>query len=292
MRMVLFILILLSSYLAFSGEQKETNSILEIERKVMEMGNKYGKDNVLVVFDIDNTLMAMPQDFGADQWWGWQSENCIKKKAPDFCVTNDFNQLLDIQGQIFAMSNMIPAQKETPRVVRHLQKRGYKVILLTSRGPGFRNATQRALQMNDFNFVDSAIGPKYGYAGVYKPYSLENPSKNGLTKNDLEVSGNKSPLYASYMNGVFMTSGMNKGIMLKTLLHKTGSNFKAIVFADDHVKHTKRMQQILGNTKEIDLVTYRYGAIDDQVNSFKKSDKKEVNKAWKEFNEARTMSFK
>lgn len=292
MKMILAILILLTSYLAFSGVEKESSSVLEIERKVMEKGQKYGKENVLVVFDIDNTLMAMPQDFGADQWWGWQSENCMVKKAPDYCVANDFDNLLDIQGQIFSMSSMIPAQKETPRVIRHLQKRGYKVILLTSRGPDFRNATERALKMNDFSFVDSAIGPKYGYAGLFKPYSLDTPSKSGLTKTDLEVSGKKSPRLASYMNGVFMTSGMNKGIMLKTLLHKTGSNFKAIIFADDHIKHTKRMQQILGNSKDIDLVTYRYGAIDEQVAKFKKSDKSEVNNAWKEFNEARTMSFK
>jgi hypothetical protein len=292
MKMILVILILLTSYLAFSGVEKESSSVLEIERKIMEKGQKYGPKNVLVVFDIDNTLMAMPQNFGADQWWGWQSGNCLVKKAPDFCVTNDFNTLLDIQGQIFSMSNMHPAQKETPRVMRHLQKRGYKVILLTSRGPAFRNATERALKMNGFNFVDSAIGPKFGYAGLYKPYSLDNPKKSGLTKSDLEVSGNKSSREASYMNGVFMTSGMNKGIMLKTLLHKTGSNFKAIIFADDHIKHTKRMQQILGNSKDIDLVTYRYGAIDEMVSKFKKSDKSEVNKAWKEFNEARTLSFK
>ena len=288
----LIITLLLISSLSFSAEALETNSVLEIEKKVLEKGKKHGVKNVLVVFDIDNTLMAMNQDFGSDQWWGWQSGNCLKKKAPSFCVTNDFGTLLDIQGQIFAMSGMKPSEKATPKVIKNLQKKGYKVILLTSRGPGFRNATQRALKMNKMNFQASAIGPKKGYPGVFKPYNLKTPKKFGLTKNDLEKSGNKKSRKASYMNGLFMTSGMNKGIMLKALLHKTNSKFKSIIFADDHIKHTKRMQQILGDKKNIDLVTYRYGAIDSVVSAFKKGNKKEVINAWKSFKSLKAKAFK
>jgi hypothetical protein len=292
MRIMILSLLVLFSFNVISGDALETNSVLTIEKKVLEKGKKYGKKNVLVVFDIDNTLMAMSQDFGADQWWGWQSSNCMKKKAPSFCVTNKFNELLDIQGQIFAVSNMKPSEKTTPRVIRTLQKRGYKVILLTSRGPAFRSATERALAMNKFNFESSAIGPKGGYAGTFKPYTLKNPSKFGLTKSDMEKSGNKKPRSASYMNGLFMTSGMNKGLMLKAIMSKTGTNFKAIIFADDHIKHTKSVQKILGSKKSLDVTTYRYGAIDAQVKKFKKSDKSEVIKAWNNFNKMRKESFK
>jgi hypothetical protein len=289
--MILSFLVLLS-FNAISGDALETNSVLTIEKKALEKGKKFGKKNVLVVFDIDNTLMAMNQNFGADQWWGWQSSNCMKKKAPSFCVTNKFNELLDIQGQIFAVSNMKPSETTTVRVIKSLQKKGFKVILLTSRGPAFRNATERALKMNKFDFTSSAIGPKGGYASTFKPYNLKYPKKFGLTKSDLEVSGNPKPRSASYMNGLFMTSGMNKGLMLKAIMHKTGESFKAIVFADDHIKHTKRMQQILGKTKGLDLTTYRYGAIDAQVKKFKKSDKKDVIEAWNNFKMMRKGSFK
>jgi hypothetical protein len=74
-----------------------------------------------------------------------------------------------------------------------------------------------------------------------------------------------------------MTAGLNKGIMLKTLLNKTKSSFKAIVFADDHIKHTKRMHQIMGQVKGVELVTYRYSKIDSEVKAFNKSDKRRVN---------------
>lgn len=292
MRQIFAFAVLLLSFNLFAGDALETNSVKEIEKKVLEKGKKYGVENVLVVFDIDNTLMAMSQDFGSDQWWGWQSKNCIKKNAPDFCVTNNFGELLDIQGRIFAMSNMIPSEPETPAVVKNLQKKGYKFILLTSRGPAFRNATERALKMNKFDFNDSAIGPKGGFASSWKPYTLKTYKKAGLTKADMEASGNKKARSASYMNGLFMTSGMNKGIMLKTLMAKTNTKFKAVVFADDHIRHTKSMQAIVGKMKGVDVTTYRYGAIDKTVKAFKASDKKEAKAAWKAMNALSGKVFK
>jgi hypothetical protein len=259
----------------YAGTALETNYVKEIEKKVLEKGKKYGVKNVLVVFDIDNTLMAMPQNFGSDQWFGWQSKNCLKKSAPDYCVAKTFDDLLDVQGKIFAMSNMIPSESETPKVVKNLQKKGYKFILLTSRGYTYRNSTERALKMNKMNFIGSSIGPKKGYAGTYKP--------------DM---GKKKARPVSFMNGVFMTAGLNKGIMLKSLLAKTKTKFKAIIFADDHKKHTVRMQEVLGDIKGIDLTTYRYGAIDKTVKAFKNSDKKESKEAWIKMNALSKSVFK
>ena len=279
MKSIFLSALLVLSFNLFANEALETDSVKSIEAKVLEKGKKYGVKNVLVVFDIDNTLLTMPQNFGSDQWWGWQSENCIgKKDLPDFCVTNDFGELLDVQGQIFAISNMKPSETATVSVVKNLQKKGYKFILLTSRGPDFRNATERSIKNNGMHFVNSAIGPKKGYAGTYTPYTLKGYKKFGLTKADMEKMGNKKARPVSYMNGVFMTSGLNKGVMLKTLLKKTNSKFKAIVFADDHIKHTKRMQAIMGPVA--DVTTYRYSKIDPVVKAFKESDKKDAIEAW------------
>lgn len=276
------ILLFVFSLYLYAGVSLETNSFKTIEKKVLEKGKKYGVKNVLAVFDIDNTVLTMPQNFGSDQWFGWQSKNCIgKKNSPVYCVTNSFGQLLDIQGQIFAITNMRPTDKGTLSVIKNLQTKGYKVILLTSRGPSFRNATERVLKKNGLNFIQSAIGPKKGYAGTYTPYTLKEYKKSGLTKADLNKMGNKKARPVSYMNGIFMTSGLNKGIMLKTLLNKTRSIFKAIIFSDDHLKHTKRMQAIMGALKGIDLTTFRYSKIDPVVKAFKKSDKSKSIKAWK-----------
>lgn len=283
--------LLIFSIATHADEALETDSFKTIEAKVLEKGKKYGVKNVLVVFDIDNTILTMPQNFGSDQWWGWQSSSCLgKKPLPDFCVTSDFEELLDIQGQIFAISNMLPTEKATVSVVNGLQKKGYKVILLTSRGPSFRNATERAIKNNRMNFVASAIGPKKGFAGTYTPYKLKSFKKFGLTKADMDKMGNKKARPVSYMNGIFMTSGLNKGIMLKTLLKKTKSRFKAIVFADDHIKHTKRMQAIMAPIANV--TTYRYSKIDPVVKAFKEGDKKDSIEAWAKLKAVNTEVYK
>lgn len=270
----------------------ETDSFETIKATVIEKSKKHGTKNVLVVFDIDNTILTMPQGFGSDQWFGWQSENCMgKEKTPDFCVADDFSELLDIQGQIFALSNMVPTETSTSKIVRELQDMGHKVILLTSRGPDFRNATERALRLNSMDFRKSAIGSADGFPSTYIPYSLKRPAKSGLNAYDMRTLGQKSPRPVSYMNGLFMTSGLNKGIMLKTLLNKTGESFKAIVFADDHPKHTKSMQAIMGKVKGVDLATFRYSKIDPQVKAFHASDKKASIQAWKELRESTLQVF-
>jgi len=269
----------------------ETNSYLEIKKKVMEKTKKYGAKNTLLVLDIDNTTLQMAQNFGSDQWWNWQSGNCIgQKNAPEYCVTTKFSELLDIQGQIFALSNMLPTELSTVETIKSIQKMGVKVILLTSRGPDFRNATQRALMINNLDFRDSAIGPRSGYAATYIPYTLKGYKKYGLTSKEMKAMGNKKARPVSYMNGVFMTAGLNKGIMLKTLLKKTRSKFKAIIFADDHKKHTVRMEAILAD--DVDLTSFRYSKIDPIVEAFKKSDKKDAINAWNDFKSSTTKVFK
>lgn len=291
----LLLLSLLFSISTYAAEKLTTDSFPEMQKKIEKLGKKYGVKNVLVAFDIDNTLMALPQNFGSDQWFNWQSENCIgKKKAPDFCATTSFGELLDLQGKIFAVSNMVPTHDKTVDVVKDLQKKGYKVILLTSRGKEFRNATYRALKMNNMWFTKSAIGPKGGYPSHYKPYDLKNLKGSGITKEESIVAKLKKPRSVSYQDGVFMGAGQHKGIMLKSLLHKTKSKFKAIVFADDHEKHTKRMHQIFGKKKGIELVTYRYSKIDPMVKNFneKQSAKNKAINHYKEFQAALNNIFK
>lgn len=293
MKNLFLVIALIFTQSAFSGQALETNSFKEIEAMALKLGKKHDNDDVLIVLDIDNTLLTMPQELGSDQWFNWQYENCIdQKKLKDFCFTSKMGDLLDLNGKIFAVSNMIPTEIETLNVVKNLQKKGFKVILLTSRGPDFRSATERALRLNGFDFSESAIGPKDGYPGTYIPYKMDKLSRYGLTKKDVKVAKLRSARKISFTNGITMTAGLNKGIMLKTLLEKTDEDFDAIIFADDHKKHTDRMQEIMGNISGVELVTYRYGKIDPQVEAFKKSDKKAVIRALNQFQSTNKSIFK
>lgn len=274
MKILISFFLLISSISSFAMNAFSTNKIKDVEAKALELAKKYGASKVLVALDIDNTTLTMPHDFGSDQWFSWQYDGCIKSKnLNNLCITSDMGELLEIQGQLFSITNMIPSEPTTVEVVTNLQKQGLKVILLTSRGPEFRNATERSLKQNRLHFVESAIGPKNGYASTYIPFDTKNLNAFGLNVEDVktaQLSGKGRPV--SYMDGVFMTSGQNKGIMLKTLIHKTKANVKAVVFADDHEKHTTRMQAILGRKdSKLELFTYRYGAIDENVKAFLES---------------------
>lgn len=292
MKIVISIFLIVFSLSTLAGTALSTNKIKDVEAKALELAKKHGAKNVLVVLDIDNTTLTMPHDFGSDQWFSWQYEGCVKSKSlKDKCITTDMDELLEIQGQLFAVTNMIPSETTTVSVVKNLQDKGFKVILLTSRGPEFRNSTQRSLKQNRLHFRQSAIGPKKGFASTYVPFDTTSPKTYGLTKDDVKkanLNGKGRPV--SYMDGLFMTSGQNKGIMLKTLIHKTKADIKAIVFADDHEKHTKRMQAILGDS-QYELFTYRYGAIDEQVSGFNKSEDRQ-NITIAKWNELRSTTQK
>ncbi len=261
----------------------ETMSFADVEKTANEKIKKYGANNVLMVFDIDNTLLAMKQDYGSDQWFNWQYSHCVKKhdKKMSNCVANNMGDLLELTAQIYALSGSVPTETKAVEVMKSLQEKGTKVMLLTSRGPNIRNATERELQKNGFNPQANTIGPKGGYPAYYTPYQLENYKADGLSK--LDIKGLPKPRQISFQNGIMMTAGLNKGIMLKTILHKTKTHFKSIIFVDDHIKHTKRMESIIGADKTIDLVAYRYGKMDKAVKTFHESDKKAAISAHENF---------
>lgn len=275
MKKIFFLTFLLLTFFSFAAQAKiySTNTLKDVETKALELGQKYGTKNVLVVFDIDNTIMTMPQDLGSDQWFSWLYDDCIKaQNLGDHCITEDMGELLDIQGQIFGLSNMLPTEYLTTSVVTNLQAKGHNVILLTSRGPEFRSVTERSLRQNNMSFKKSAIGT--GTPGTYLPYDVSKAAQYGLTPEDIAKAGLKGTgRPVSYMDGVYMTAGQHKGAMLKVLLHKAKRDFKAIVFADDHSKHTTRMQDIFGSSK-LELAAFRYGAIDESVRSFHQSEER------------------
>ncbi|MBD64695.1 MAG: hypothetical protein CME62_05785 [Halobacteriovoraceae bacterium] len=290
---ILFLYSLINFSFAQTTTELTTDSFKEIETKALEYGHRFGHHNVLIVLDIDNTLLTMPQNFGSDQWFNWQYENCIgKKKMPDFCITSSMGEFLDLQGQLFALSDMNPSDDHVVKVVNNLQNKGFKVILLTSRGPEFRSATQRVIKKNNMDFRKRAIGPKDGYAATYRPYELNNLKPYGITKDEAIVADLKTSRDVSYQNGIFMGSGQHKGIMLKTLLKKTNTHPRGIIFADDHEKHTQSMQAIFGKRKNISLTTFHYTKIDPVVEKFNKSKKQDVIQDYKSFKEMKEIIFK
>jgi hypothetical protein len=189
---------------------RQTADLADVRTDALNLAEQHGKDKVLVVFDIDNTLMAMEQGLGANQWYEWQKDLSENDRCHPLNVGNRFA----VQGALYFVSAMRKTQADADTQVRAIQDQGIAVIALTSRGMEFRLQTFRELRRNGFDFSLSAIGPP---GGIAKPFI---PVENGR--------------FSLYDDGVFMTAGQHKGQMLLALLEKTGTeNPDVIVMVDD-----------------------------------------------------------
>ena len=223
---------------------RETADLADVTRDVIELVDQVGKDKVMVVFDIDNTLMAMEQGLGSDQWYDWQkhlSEN-------DLCNPDNVGNRFAVQGALYFVSAMRNTQKDGPEQVRSIQSLGVPVIALTSRGMEYQLQTFRELRRNGYDFSHSSFGPPGGYQ---KPFI---PVTDGR--------------FSLYQDGVFLTAGQHKGKMLLALLEKTQTPMPdVVVIADDKQKNLDNMKETFTALK-VPVRAWRYSAEDANVENF------------------------
>ncbi len=266
-----------------ASENIEVPNIKEAAKKINALGEKYGVDNVVVTFDIDCTLLTQADNFGSDIWWNWQSGLFSNDKDSPYLVSKDFATLLKTQRMILAYTKCYPTEENFPEVIKQLQKAGFAVIALTARGPEGRDLTEEQLKDCGFDFSNNTLSS--GFPGEYLPYNVNTPEKYGLTAEDINNFNLKPPRAVSFWNGIMMVSGQNKGIMLKTLVHKVGKKFKAVVLVDDGKKNTDDMYNVY-KASQIDVNTFRYSYDDAIKRQFEQSNKNSVIKQWNEYKTA------
>jgi len=192
------------------NQQVETEDLAMFTSAAMQLGGLYGNDKVLVVLDIDNTLLAMEQGLGSDQWYYWQK--ALAEEDP--CSGKLVNGRFAVQGAVFFASAMRPTQPDAAQQVGRMQDGGLTVIAVTSRGSDYRLQTFRELRRNGFSFWSSALPPQKGFPENFVPEGGTRPAR--------------------YEEGVFLTAGQHKGDMIKALLAKTGTPApKVIIMVDD-----------------------------------------------------------
>jgi hypothetical protein len=236
------------------AQDKETANLADVTTDAMKLSAQTGKQNLIVVFDIDNTLLAMEQGLGADQWYDWQK--ALDKE--DHCNPQNVGNRFAVQGALYFSSAMRPTQEDAATQVKAIQDQGISVIALTSRGPEFRLQTFRELRRNGYSFVHSAIGPDGGYDRLFIPV--------------------KDGRFSRYEDGVFMTAGQHKGQMLFALLEKTATTMPAvIIMADDKQKNLDAVKETFA-ALEIPVHAWRYTGEDENVRNF---DPEQANAQWK-----------
>lgn len=233
--------------------EQQTADLADVAADALSLAKQHGKDQVLMVFDIDNTILAMEQGLGADQWYEWQKD--LAKHDP--CNPQYVGNRFAVQGAMLFASAMRPTQKDAASQVKAIQESGIAVIVVTSRGPDYRLQTFRELRRSDFNFTYSGIGPAGGYDQPFIPV------ENGRL--------------SRYEDGVFMTAGQHKGKMLYALLQKTNTELpKVIVMADDKQKNLDAVQATFA-ALDVPVHAWRYTGEDGNVNNF---DSEQAHTSW------------
>lgn len=219
----------------------ETDDLAMVADEALQLADRYGTDRVLVVFDIDNTLLAMEQGLGSDQWYYWQKN--LDQEDP--CSEQLVSDRLRVQGALYFASGMRPTQPDAAAQVARVQNKGLSVIAVTSRGPDFRLQTFRELRRNGISFWPSALPPQRGFPDAFIP-----------------AGGTRE---AHYEDGVFLTAGQHKGDMIRALLDKTGArNPAVIVMADDKAENLHAVMETFEGSETV-VHAWRYSREDANV---------------------------
>lgn len=242
-----------------------SDAFADVKKLVEAKQLEYGIDQVLLVFDIDNTLLTGTQDLGSDVWYQWQTG-----VFPELKPTGDDalkgRCLLNAIGLLYELSPMIPTEPQVPDLLQDWAARGFTVMALTSRGPAYRAATERELgratstsgQSLLKTLSKSALAPIGESAPVYR-FKVNSKGKSRKSAN-----AKATRREVSYMNGVMMTSGMHKGSMLEAILQKTNRHFNAIIFVDDTRKNVVRLQESFEKRDDVDMNVVYYQRIEEE----------------------------
>jgi hypothetical protein len=224
--------------------QMDTADLADVAVDSLKLAKQAGTENILVVFDIDNTILAMEQGLGADQWYEWQKELATE----DPCNPKSVGDRFAAQGALYFVSAMRSTQEDAASQIAIIQNEGISVIALTSRGMDYQLQTFRELRRNNISFAHSAIGPAGGFAESFIPVEDGRPSL--------------------YEDGVFLTAGQHKGQMLYALIEKTAVKMPAvIVMADDKQKNLDAVKETF-SALNIPVHAWRYSGEDENVRNF------------------------
>ncbi|MCQ0756252.1 DUF2608 domain-containing protein [Klebsiella pneumoniae] len=192
---------------------------------------------------MDNTVLTGQLEVGSDIWYQWQTNKLPLKPSPEQKVSCLYEDSIALLYNIGTMTLTEPGLAEQ---IKSWQEK-HSVFALTSRAPDTRYATERELKKNGINFSVS-------------PLKLLNESDAPLYEGRLKRS-------YIYGNGIMLSSGQDKGVILDFLLDKTQRKFNSIVFVDDSIANINAMKNMLASDKykNVDSVLVHYTKVESDL---------------------------
>jgi hypothetical protein len=269
-----------------AAPERQITTLDDITATATELTDRFGAEHVLIVFDIDNTLLTSVADFGSDAWFEWQEGLMGRPECAYLRVGDDFPDLLSVQYVAYSAGEMRLTEQGTAALVDRLVEAGHPVMALTARGPEARGATMRELEDNGIGFSSApacrASAPENPSlclpGGAITPQSLEAAGVAMLSPE--ERTGLDLSREASYGQGVMMVSGQNKGLMLRLLLASSEAPIKAVIFVDDGAKNVSKMTAAFTGDKPLPVRAFWYTAFEESDEAFL-NDPQRLDQAWR-----------
>jgi hypothetical protein len=193
------------------------------------------KPQMLLIFDIDNTIMETAQSIGSDQWFSYRIEENIKQgMSKEESLKIALAEWISIQNK----TKVKLVEPPTAQLIEDLQKDGWQILGLTIRGIELATKTLEQLKSIGVDFKKTT------------PVSQEIIFK--------QLPG------AIYRRGVLFSTGSSKGSLLFQFFKETGYYPKKILFVDDKENHLKDVEKYC-NELEISFIGLRYGFLDEKV---------------------------
>lgn len=235
---------------------------------------------VLVVTDLDNTLLELDQDIGSEHWFLWQAGLIKDAAAIEKPVARSVPDLLSLQSLI---TNLVPTHlvhSSQRELYNSLVERGANMIALTSRMIDNRDTTERELARQGLTFINKSlpldlIGQNSNSESRGLIFDSKNPQDSGLTTqilSDFKVTTSKP---VAYSKGVLYTEGQNKGVMLASFLHRTKiSGLKSVIFLDDRIHHVEAVEKAMTALRpDLSIASVHLTISRPKVEAFEKSNK-------------------
>jgi phosphoserine phosphatase len=194
----------------------ETDSMLSILSYLLQDSCK--NRNKLVIFDIDDTLIAPTAESNSTRWVEYMAKKIMVEENIPF--DQAWQQAGDLNDSILETLLLKPVEEITPALIKALQQAGIPVIALTARPKRSISRTQLQLQM---------IGIDFSLSQVIPMIEIELSKKNKTW----------------YEKGIIYSASSNKGATLMSFLKSIDCSPKQIIFIDDNKKRVEEVEQAL-----------------------------------------------
>jgi hypothetical protein len=199
----------------------------------------YADQEVLFVFDLDNTLIEAAQHLGSDQWFSHRMTHLVDKgHSFDDALNLVVPHWLAVQNR----TSVRCVDPNVPELLGKLRALGVPMIALTKRPPELAKRTLEQLAPLQIDFSQSIHA-----------------------KNSMVFPEHRNTLYQKGI--IFVAANVDKGPVLSSFIQKMRSKPKKVVLIDDKMSHIHNVADAVKQL-EIPFVGIRYGGADEKVKSF------------------------